>query len=303
MLIKVDEAYDKVSFQYYQDTHGGWQRWLESLYPTWKSRDIVSEWFEASKIPNLIQRAQELDVMTPQSKRVALRDHLKIALDPERTQPTTPESDSPGIDEQVEVRRSKRNRLAYDEVELTDSEGGTPQKVLIEVPTPEFKARLQEMEALELCSSLEAALAQYDRFVGNIDEHGYIKVPRVPKTKAKAKTSRPSKDQVIAKLGQVNASLHARLVLAKKTAAAGGSVEDFKTKLKDLQAELDALKTEHFTLREKMLDLKAETAEAKAELAMEKIRTDGKIHKARAEIYADYVNKQYATPGSRLSPQ
>ena len=44
-------------------------------------------------------------------------------------------------------------------------------------------------------------------------------------------------------------------------------------------------------LKESILDLKGECNSTKTDLAMEKLRGDGKVNKALAEVHAEYMQK------------
>ena len=292
------KAFDHVSFQYLDKDHGPWMDYLKAQHPGWDPVDVVKLWFDDHDLPNIVKQSEVMKMMTPNTKRGELRKNAEVAIDPEKTQsiPSSPVSPA----SPVESRRSKRNRLAYDEVEDTDEEGNTVVK-LVQVSTPEFKNRLIETQALDVVNHLQESMSQYDKFLQKVNAQGFIQQPKADKIKRVAtKPKGPTQRQQIDKLQKLVASLHARLSMAKKAASAPAQGPDLKPKLHETTTSLMTAHAEIERLKESILDLKSECNSAKTDLAMEKLRGDGKVNKALAEVHAEYMQKFMSnnTPGS-----
>ena len=292
------KAFDHISFQYLDKVHGPWMDYLKAQHPGWEPIDVVKQWFDDHDLPNMVKQSEVMQMMTPTTKRGELRKNAEVAVDPEKTQsiPSSPASPSSPI----ESRRSKRNRLAYDEVESTDEQGNKVVK-LVQVSTPEFKSRLIETQAVDVINHLQGSMCQYDSFLEKVDAQGFIQQPKAEKTKSAAtKTKGPTQRQQIDKLQKLVASLSARLSIAKKFATAPAQGPDLKLKLQEVTTSLMSAHGEIEKLKDSILDLKCECTSAKTDLAMEKLRGDGKVNKALAEVHASYNAQIMArnTPGS-----
>lgn len=263
---------------------------LTSLHPRYIGLDNpVAAWFAAAGISDTIAETMEVASKTPDSKR----KHFKsLALAP--MEPNCGSTVNTAIANQG-YPNTRRKKVMHHDVIVEKDEDGKDIKTLIPISSEELVDRLAQEEHMEHMEDASAAIDQYDEFLSKVDKDGNIVIPKAIKSKAPKPAPRVNKDELIDKLKKTNKSLlatNARLRTQVGGNQAGhGVAGDGKANMKELSDLKNAAEAKQIQQAEEIAILKSKLQIAETDLAMAKLRAEGDINRARAELQAEFNTK------------